>query len=75
MIFLAVERQALFFPEEKHKLIELILKPPREVGRALEGWSFRELKRTAIKQGIVKSISIATIQRVIQLLSYSLDSS
>lgn len=37
------------------------MKPPREVGRAFEAWSFRELRRTAIGENIFESISIGTI--------------
>ena len=33
------------------------------MGRALEAWSYRELRREAIRQGIVKSISTQTIHR------------
>jgi transposase len=37
------------------------LTPPREVGRAFEAWSYRLLKEEAVRQGIVKSISLDTI--------------
>lgn len=33
----------------------------REVGRAFEAWSFRELQRTAVQKGIVESIAVGTI--------------
>jgi transposase len=46
---------------EKHRFIELVLKPPREVGRAFEAWSYRELQRTAIQKRIVGTIAIGTI--------------
>lgn len=39
------------------------MKPPREVGRAFEAWSFRELRRTALEEGIVESIGTTTIHR------------
>jgi transposase len=39
------------------------LRPPREVGRAFEAWSYRLLQEEAIRQGIVDSISLDTIWR------------
>jgi len=61
MISHAQELRVLFPPQEKHKFIELVTKPPRDAGRAFDVWTFRELKRTATEQNILPHIAISTI--------------
>ncbi|MCP4825715.1 MAG: IS630 family transposase, partial [Shimia sp.] len=56
---------ATFSPEQLVKIIALACEPPSASGRPITHWSSRELAAELKKRGIVKTISRATVSRLL----------
>lgn len=54
-----------FTPEQKIRIIDLSCTPPKSCGRELSHWTCAELAEAAAESGIVKSISPASVWRIL----------
>ena len=57
---------ATFTAEEIAHLISLACKKPEEVGVPVSHWSAADLARTAVEQGVVSSISVRHVARILE---------
>jgi transposase len=59
-------KPATFTPEQIVKLVALACEHPKASGRPITQWSSKELAAEALKRGIVKRISRATVSRLLK---------
>jgi transposase len=55
----------IFPPQEQHKIVALATRPPTEEGVPVTHWSTSDLARATVEDGIVESISRATVWRLL----------
>ncbi len=59
-------KPATFTPEQVVKIVALACEHPKASGRPITQWSSKELAAEAVKRGIVKRISRATVSRLLK---------
>ena len=64
-IVLAPAGHLLFPPQEQHKIVALATRPPVEDGVPITHWSTTDLAQATVDDGIVESISRATVWRLL----------
>lgn len=58
-------RKPTFNEEIKRKIIDVVLSNPKDLGLPFTEWSLEKIRMYLIKKGIVKTISINTIRRIL----------
>lgn len=59
-------KEPVFTPEQIMLINELACKDPKDFGHELSCWNLASLAQEAVRQGIVESISVASVQRFLK---------
>lgn len=59
-------KEPVFTPEQIMLINELACKNPKDFGYELSCWNLASLAKEAVRQGIVESISVASVQRFLK---------